>query len=252
LAEDNATNQEVALAQLRHLGYTAVAVANGAEAIQAVEQGPYDLVLMDCQMPVMDGFEAARRIRRSMGRDIPIVAITADAMPADRERCLAEGMNDYLAKPVQLAQLAEVLARWLPASGKGDMRAETFNAPIFNPDDLLRRLLGDRKLAGTVLEGFLQDAPTQLNHLRARLDEADAPGTRSQAHVLKGAAATVAAESLHALALALEQAGAAGQLDRCGELLPRAAEEFERFQNTLERDGWVEPNSRLRDDHDLS
>jgi len=155
-----------------------------------------------------------------------------------------------VAKPVQLARLAEVLARWLPASGQGDTQNGAIcNPPIFNPDDLLRRLMGDRKLAGTVLKGFLQDAPRQLNHLRARLQEADAPGTRSQAYVLKGAAATVAAESLCALALALEQAGAAGQLDRCGVLLPRAAEEFERFQNTLERDGWVEPNSRLRDDH---
>jgi PAS domain S-box-containing protein len=114
VAEDNATNREVALAQLRELGLNADAVTNGAEALEAAGRG-YDLVLMDCQMPVMDGFEAARRIRSSIGPDIPIVAVTADAMPADRDRCLSEGMNDYLAKPVELASLAEVLARWLPA-----------------------------------------------------------------------------------------------------------------------------------------
>ena len=90
----------------------------------------------------------------------------------------------------------------------------------------------------------MQDVPSQLNNLRARLDEADAPGARLQAHALKGAAATVAAEGLRAIALAMERAGAAGQLDRCGELLPRAVEEFERFKSTLERAGWV---SRLQE-----
>ena len=209
------------------------------------ETGSYDLVLMDCEMPVMDGFEATRRIRRSLQPDIPIIALTADAMPADRDRCLSEGMNDYLAKPVELRLLEDVLARWLPGSGGGDP-APTSGEPagepataVFNVEALLRRLMGDRQLAGIVLKGFLQDVPSQLNNLRARLDEADAPGARLQAHALKGAAATVAAEGLRAIALAIERAGAAGQLDPCGELLPRAVEEFERFKGTLERAGWV-------------
>jgi HPt (histidine-containing phosphotransfer) domain-containing protein len=97
----------------------------------------------------------------------------------------------------------------------------------------------DRQLAGAVLGGFLRNAPAQLHDLRARIDEADAPGARLQAHALKGAAATVAAEGLRAIALAMERAGAAGQLERCGELLPRAAQEFERFKSALERAGWV-------------
>jgi CheY-like chemotaxis protein len=112
VAEDNSTNQIVILAQLGKLGYQATAVTNGAEAVAAVEAGGYDLVFMDCQMPVMDGFEATRHIRQST--EIPIVAMTADAMPADRERCLSEGMDDYLAKPVRMNLLSEVLARWIP------------------------------------------------------------------------------------------------------------------------------------------
>ena len=112
VAEDNPTNRIVILAQLGKLGYHAMAVANGAEAVAAVTNGGYDLVFMDCQMPVMDGFEATRLIRR--GSRLPIVAMTADAMPADRDRCLSEGMDDYLAKPVKLKLLSEVLARWLP------------------------------------------------------------------------------------------------------------------------------------------
>jgi len=112
VAEDNPTNRIVVLAQMKKLGYEAVAVANGAEALEAMERASYDLILMDCQMPVMDGFEAARMIR-SRHPGTPIVALTADAMPADRSRCLNEGMSDYLAKPVDLGRLSSVLARWL-------------------------------------------------------------------------------------------------------------------------------------------
>jgi PAS domain S-box-containing protein len=114
VAEDNAINREVALAQLRKLGCDAGAVTNGAEAVEAVRRGEYHLVLMDCQMPVMDGFEATRCIR-SINPRFPIIAMTANAMPSDRERCLHEGMNDYLSKPVNLDRLADTLARWLPA-----------------------------------------------------------------------------------------------------------------------------------------
>ena len=233
IAEDNATNREVALAQLKKLGYQAVAVPNGADAVQAIERGIYDLVLMDCEMPVMDGYEATRRIRAARP-DFPIIALTADAMSGDRDRCISEGMSDYLAKPVDLERLAEVLAKWL---SKPD--AEEPAEPIFDEDSLIRRLMGDRELASAVLKGFIEDVPMQLNNLRQRLDEADAPGARSVAHTLKGASATVSAQSLQALALAMEQAGVAGRLDRCFELLPGVVAEFERFKNNLRQTGWV-------------
>jgi two-component system, sensor histidine kinase len=249
VAEDNATNREVALAQLRKLGYQADAVDDGAAAVEAVRDGRYDLVLMDCQMPVMDGFEATRMIRTSTRPNLPIIAVTADAMSGDRTRCLSEGMNDYLTKPVELGMLADVLIKWLPA-------AETHGAPlqpvasragqaavrsevqlIFNAESLLRRLMGDRKLAEMVVNGFLEDAPTQLNHLRQRLEESDSPGARSQAHMLKGAAATVAAERLCAIASSMERAAAVGRLDHYRELLPGAVAEFDCFKIALE--GWT-------------
>jgi PAS domain S-box-containing protein len=244
IAEDNLTNREVILAQLQKLGYQAAVAANGVEAVDAVERESFDLVLMDCQMPLMDGYEATRRIRGSNPAHIPIVALTASAMSPARERCLSEGMDDYLAKPVDLPHLAAVLAKWLPSRAgnliplpqtSGDKPA----ASIFNADPLLRRLMGERELACAVLHVFIDDAPSQLKQLCARLDESDIPGTRLRAHTLKGAAATVGAETLRDIALDLEVEASEGRLERCPDLLVRAIDAFECFKRTVEHDGWV-------------
>jgi CheY-like chemotaxis protein len=119
LAEDNPINQKVAMLQLGKLGLVAQTVANGREALEAVTRSPeaYQLVLMDCQMPEMDGFEAARAIRKAelkSGRHIPIIAMTANALEGDRERCIAVGMDDYISKPVALENLGKILRLWLP------------------------------------------------------------------------------------------------------------------------------------------
>ncbi len=115
VVEDNEVNRMVTMAQLQMLGYQAFSVNNGLEAVQAVKQGGYDLVLMDCHMPVMDGFEATARIRKSSHAAIPVIALTAGAFQEDEDRCLSE-MNDYIAKPVDLGRLTRVLAKWLPLS----------------------------------------------------------------------------------------------------------------------------------------
>jgi PAS domain S-box-containing protein len=116
VAEDNLVNREVTLAQLKKLGYRATAVNNGAEAVNALDQSHFDLVLMDCEMPVMDGFEATRRIRASLCPKIPVIALTASAMVVDRDRCAQEGMDDFLSKPTDMAQLSAILDNWLPAA----------------------------------------------------------------------------------------------------------------------------------------
>jgi PAS domain S-box-containing protein len=245
VAEDSRTNRMVLLAQLEKLGYRAQAVANGVAAVEAVQREEYDLVLMDCQMPGMDGFEATRQIRRSPRPRVPIVAVTAHAMVGDRQRCIREGMDDYLSKPVALDALADVLATWLPgftprnALPTADLAVAQPAGATFDEEDLLSRLIGDRQLAGIILQGFVADFPSLLNQLRQRLDAADGPGAALHAHSLKGAAAAVSAGGLHDLAQAMESAGNSGELDDFDELLPRTLDEFEQFQIALRHAGLV-------------
>jgi signal transduction histidine kinase/DNA-binding NarL/FixJ family response regulator len=241
IADDNTTNWIVTRAQLKRLGYKADAVCNGAEAVEALRRGTYDLVLMDCEMPTMDGYEATRRIRQSAQSNIPIIAVTANAMSTDRDRCLSIGMSDYLSKPVDLGQLAEMLAKWLPAFGAADVTQPSVprDTSVFDNESLMTRMMEDRELATIVIKGLLESFPAQFFDLRARLEEADARGVRLHAHAIKGAAAMVAADDLHAAALGMENAAMIGRLDHCGDLLPRVAEEFERLKGALATAGWL-------------
>jgi PAS domain S-box-containing protein len=240
VAEDNATNREVIAAQLKKLGYAAEVVANGAEALDALQRNRYEMVLMDCQMPVMDGYEATRRIRASIHADIPVVALTASAMAPDRNGCLRAGMNDHLSKPVELSGLSEMLARWMPVrrgvgfvEQPGGMTAAAGTA-VFDMDALLRRLMGDRELAELVVKGFLKDTPAQLQQLRERVDRRDAAGVCRQAHALRGSSATISAEAVCAVAAAMECAGHAGLMDRCEQLLAGLDEEFQRLRAAVD------------------
>ena len=238
LAEDNITNQQVALGILDKLGLRADAVANGAEAVRALETLPYDVVLMDVQMPEMDGFEATRRIRdpRSAVRrhDIPIIAMTAHALRGDRERCLEAGMDDYVTKPVNPAALADALLKWLPGPELGAAPAEPEppsaepdppataepTVPVFDRQGMVARLMDDEELAAAVAQGFLADMPRQIEALRASLGAGDVTSAVHQAHTIKGAAANVGGEALRAVALEMEKAGAGASAEAVAALLP--------------------------------
>ncbi len=252
LAEDNITNQQVALGILKKLGLRADAVANGAEALKALETIPYDLVLMDVQMPVMDGIEATHQIRDSESAHlpnhrIPIIAMTAHAMQGDRDRCLEAGMDDYVSKPVVPRALAGVLEKWLPIE-KDEGKRENGNgrngsspithdsAPVFDRAAMLERLMGDEELAGTILDGFLEDIPRQIQALREFLDAGDVPGADRQAHTIKGAAANVGGEALRELASEMEMAAKAGDLAMVAARMTDLEKRFEQLKRAIQGD----------------
>jgi PAS domain S-box-containing protein len=249
LAEDNITNQQVALAILRRLGLTADAVANGREAVEALRSIPYDLVFMDVQMPEMDGLEATRAVRSArsgaLSRSVPIIAMTAHAMQGDRQRCFDAGMDDYVAKPVTLDVLAQVLEKWLAklaaAGGTGKaLPAAPSSRPllaepaVFCEATLLDRAMGERQLARIVARTFLEDVPLQMEALRGHVLATDSKGTERQAHTIKGAAATVGGEAVAKLAGEIEQAAHARNLGSVKAVLGELQDRFERLKRAME------------------
>ena len=259
LAEDNITNQHVALGILKKLGVRADAVADGEEVLAALAAVPYSLVLMDCQMPRMDGYEAARRVRRLEGplRDVPIVAMTANAMAGDREKCLDAGMNDYVSKPVSPGALAAVLKKWLPRRGENGggyspvrtppQEADAVNgrsaprtehnaeARLWNREAFLERLRGDQELAAEIVRDFLSEVPREMDSLREALAAGDAETSEHCAHSVKGVSASVGGELLRAVAFEMERAAAGGDLDAARERLPLLEAEFERLREAMSR-----------------
>jgi len=252
LAEDNITNQKVALGILQKLGYRAEAVANGKEALASLQREPYDLVLMDCQMPEMDGYEATRLIREPstgvLNPKVPVIAMTANAMAGDRARCMEAGMDDYVTKPVRAQDLQAVIAKWTKAGKDSPKEAqeqpfvasspslealvpnEEKTPPVFDREALLERLMGDQELATVILSGFIQETPRQIHALRSALSQGDAQAVCRWAHTIKGAAGNVGAMLLREKALCLEEKAKAGALERAHELLKELESSWERFQ----------------------
>ena len=253
LAEDNITNQQVALGILKKMGLRADAVANGLEAVKAIEALPYDLVLMDVQMPEMDGFKATRRIRNSKStipnRQIPIIAMTAHAMQGDREKCLEAGMNDYVTKPIDPQVLAKALDKWLPkktaattdkapvtTEGTASVSSQEPGAVVFDKTGMMARLMDDEDLAQTVATGFLEDIPRQIVALRRYLEAGNAAGVERQAHTIKGAAANVSGEILRAVAFEIEKAGKIGDLDTVEARMTDIETQFERLKEAMTKE----------------
>ena len=212
-------------------GDHADAVANGAEAIKSLEIIPYDLVLMDVQMPVMDGFEATRRIRdpqsTAPNHRIPIIAMTAHAMQSDRDKCLQAGMDDYVSKPVAPQALADVLNRWLPKEIAHP------SSLVFDRTELLERLMGDADLVALVLAEFLTDIPLQIRTLMEYLDTGNAPGAERQAHTIKGASASIGGEAMRALAGQMEGAAKAGDLAAVRARMTELSTQFDRLREEI-------------------
>jgi CheY-like chemotaxis protein/HPt (histidine-containing phosphotransfer) domain-containing protein len=249
LAEDNLTNQEVALGMLQKLGLSCDIVSTGLEAIQALQSSPYDLVLMDVRMPVMDGLEATRRIRDPQSavpdHAIPVVAMTASAMSEDRDACLAAGMSDFLAKPVSIDALRQVLRKWLARETSPDQTAtEPASLPpaiadeamVFDREGMLDRLMGDDDLETRLVDAFLLDLPRQIESLQDFLAKRDAPNSRIQAHSIKGAAANVGGERLQRVAIAMERSAESGDLAAIASRMGELREQFQALRHAIEEE----------------
>jgi PAS domain S-box-containing protein len=231
VAEDNAVNSQLALALLRKLGYRADVVENGRQALDAVERGIYDVVLMDVQMPELDGLEATREIRRRYGSEggPAIIAMTANAMEGDREECLDAGMNDYLAKPIRADELSRALARWRPSPARttvGEIALATLAASLGGGD-------AGRQAVAELIDTFLEDSPVQLAALRDALERGDAGEAQRAAHTLKSNGATFGARAFAELCRSLETLCREGRLDEAPELLDRVEREWERVRERL-------------------
>ena len=265
LVEDNQINQKVALSILKKLGYHADAVANGIEALQILHKIPYDLVLMDCQMPEMDGFTATVEIRDPgstvLNPRVPIIAMTANAMKGDREICIAAGMDDYLAKPVKAEELARKIEYWLHTSLEEEVCAGQYaqddfsevqimsggksddlgigKPGIFDESELLQRLMGDRDLEKIILGAFLEEIPQQIAELKREIADKNPVNARIQAHTIKGASANLAAEALRQAAHEAEILAEKGDLDGMNVLVSMIEAEFVLFEEMINKTGML-------------
>ena len=214
LVEDNVVNQQVASGLLTRRGHHVTLAQNGREALERIEQEPFDLVLMDLQMPVMGGLDATTAIRdreRETGRHIRIVAMTAHAMSSDRDRCLAAGMDGYLSKPIDPMMLFAVVEQG--ADGRNGVPAAVVGPATFDEDALRHRLSGDQALMDDVIRVFLEDLPGRLGAIHDAVSARDADALRAAAHALKGAAGNLSAGSLFAAASVLERVAAESRMD---------------------------------------
>ncbi len=252
LAEDNITNQMVAMGILKKTGIRVDAVANGREAVVALEQIPYDMVFMDVQMPVMDGLEATRTIRSSTSvrnKEIPIIAMTAHAMQGDRDICIEAGMNDYIAKPINPAAVSEALTKWLEHNVSAEMedairlpeeKPESFgiNENIFNKEEFLDRMMDDEDLAALITAEFRKNTPNLINQLSEFISSDNPVEAGHTAHSIKGSAANIGAEKLCETVFEMEQAGKNGNIPRLLELLPQLKLEYAELENALKSNGY--------------
>jgi CheY-like chemotaxis protein/HPt (histidine-containing phosphotransfer) domain-containing protein len=231
LAEDNPTSRMVTEALLKKLSCRVDIALDGREALLKVERNDYDLVLMDCHMPAMDGFEATSRIRGLQARNtLPVIALTASVTEADQERCLEAGMNDTIAKPVRVSTLAKALERWVPTAGRSSLRpVSTLPPPAALDLEMVRRLVSldgeDDDFIVDVMGSYVEQLRESAGTLDKALKNQDMESVRLTAHSIKGASKQIGAMRMGDLLGAIERAADAGAaaaiLDEIQQEVPR-------------------------------
>jgi PAS domain S-box-containing protein len=242
VVEDNQVNQQIILYQLKNLGHEVIVLDNGFDAIEKWQQVPIDLILMDCNMPRMNGYAAAREIRRreAPDRHIPIIALTANAMNGDREKCLAAGMDDYLSKPTKQGTLEKVISRWMPLTG---LRNEIVDTPKKKeePNAVLQRERWselqneiDPSLLVDLCELFIVETPQLLQTLQASLQAGNAKAVGQDAHKIKGSCATMGAMRMAAACREIEAQVESGHIVECFPILERLQGEYIAVEKALQ------------------
>ncbi|MEQ9400340.1 MAG: response regulator [Longimicrobiales bacterium] len=251
LAEDNAVNQQVAMALLTRRGYQVTPVTDGLQAVEAVDNESFDLILMDIQMPVMDGLDATRVIRSRPGlEDLPIAALTAHAFAQERERCRQAGMNDFLAKPFKPDDLFELVERWTsgmretgrPSTNdqENDMHDDEPTPPVdIEAFRAVMREVGVEEIVDTTLDIYIGEAPELFDGLRAAVDRGDGEAIRTRAHSLKSSSGNIRAGVLAGHMQQLEQFGREGRAEEARALFPKVEREYDAVMAYLraEREG---------------
>jgi two-component system, sensor histidine kinase and response regulator len=248
VAEDNAVNREVIVLQLEQAGYKADIVTNGREALNAMKTRSYDIALMDCQMPEMDGYEATREIRKrenEFGRPV-IIAMTAHALQGDREECIAAGMDDYIAKPIRQQELARLLSRWAdglrasPQSKKEDAEEKPDSDDADSIDasalDQMRKLQvkGEPDFFASLIDLFFEDAESHIEDLRQAAAKGDARLLAKKAHSLKSSCGNLGAKKMTAICNEIEAIGRRDSVEGAAAFVEELAEEFSRVRRLLE------------------
>lgn len=240
LAEDNAVNRKLAITLLEKRGHTVIPTENGQEALVALEHENVDLILMDVQMPVMDGFEAIRAIRakeRCTGAHIPIIALTAHAMKGDREKCLGVGADDYVPKPIRTPELLAALDRSRKLRVDAPSTTSPSPAPspkepaptVFDVNDALNRVEGDRELLEEIVRIFTGECSSNMDAIRQAFASGDARLLERLAHTIKGASANLSAATVSEAAFKLEKLASSGNLENAGEWIDTLQREINRL-----------------------
>jgi CheY-like chemotaxis protein len=239
LAEDNAVNQKLALRLLEKQGHTVTVAGDGREALAMLERSAFDgfdLVLMDVQMPEIDGFKATAMIRekeKTVGKHVPIVAMTARAMKGDRERCLAAGMDGYVAKPIRVEDLFAAIKRVFQSSSGTEPAVHNNGEPVVDWSEALARVEGDELLLGDLARLFLNDCPKLLAALHEAVSRQDAKSLQQVAHALKGSVGNFAARGAYDAAAKLEEIGTEGNLTRAAQAYVELEDEIEKLRSAL-------------------
>lgn len=249
LAEDNLVNQQVAKAVINKLGCQVDLANNGAEAVTLTENNDYDVIFMDCQMPRIDGYEATGVIRsrelRNQTNPTPIIALTANALSGDREKCLSAGMDDYISKPFSQERIATILTQWLPADRQQSLQGAS--REDFDQNDSINNVIdpkalsdihslqseGSEDILTQIINLYLEETPIQLTRLQQALDSKDAVTIRNIAHSLKSGSANLGARKLSELCKKMEEKGRNNSLEDSYELLHTIKQNFNQVATTL-------------------